>query len=282
MPPLKLHALATLPAPARLLLMLGVVVVLWLPLGIPILTGVTDPDWQSILGLGLAYGLFIFVLRAWGTRIAQRSFPLEQYGFTLKTLPRPWLEGWGKGVAVVLGLYGLQGILGWVTWIAPTANFGQIVLEGFGVALGIGFAEELCFRGWLLSELQQDYGYSAAAIVSSSIFAVLHFLKPWAEILRTLPQFPGLLLLGLILAHAKRQHLGKSMGIHSGLVWGYYILKVGNLVSSTPNLSPWITGVDGNPLAGLLGLGVLTIWLVLSQKPKVRTKAQSTPDKGQD
>jgi uncharacterized protein len=279
---LKLHALAKLPAPARLLLTLGLVVGLWLPLGLPILTWVTDPDWQSILGLGLAYGLFMVVLRTWGTIVGQRSLPLEHYGLVLKTLPNPWLEGWGKGITVVLGLYILQGILGWVTWAGPESNLGRIALEGFGVALGIGFAEELCFRGWLLSELQQDYGYPTAAIVSSSLFAILHFLKPWREILRTLPQFPGLLLLGLILAHAQRKHLGHAMGIHSGLVWGYYVLKVGNLVAQKENLSPWITGVEGNPLAGLLGLGVLTLWLVLSQKPTPHSKAQSKRDKVQD
>jgi len=201
--PLKLHVLAKLPAFARLPLVLGCVVVLWLPFGLPILYWVKDPDWQSILGLGLAYSLFIVVLRGWGTIVTQRSCPLEHYGLTLKTLPKPWLQGWSVGVSIVLALYCLQAILGWITWTTPKPNLPQIALEGFGIALGIGIAEELFFRGWLLAELQQDYGYPTAAIVSSSLFALLHFLKPWAEILRTLPQFPGLLLLGLIFAHAK-------------------------------------------------------------------------------
>jgi uncharacterized protein len=260
--------------------MLGLVVILWLPIGLPLLKWIQDPDWQSILGLGLAYTLLITVLRGWGKIVNQRSFPLEHYGLHLKTLPTPWLQGWSRGIAVVLGLYSLQAILGWVTWVAPATNLGRIALEGFGVAIGIGFAEELLFRGWLLSELQQDYGYRSAAIVSSSLFAILHFLKPWEEILRTLPQFPGLLLLGLILAHAKRQHLGKAMGIHSGLVWGYYVLKVGNLVTPQENLSPWITGIEGNPLAGFLGLGSLIAWLILSYRSQA--KARSTQDKGQD
>lgn len=261
-----LTKLAKLPAPARLPLVLGLVVVLWLPVGLPLLRWVKDPDWQSILGLGLAYGLFIVVLRSWGTIVAQRSFPLEHYGLHLNTLRKPWIKGWAVGVAVVLGLYGTQGILRWITWSSPNGSLGQIALEGFGVAVGVGFAEELFFRGWLLSELQQDYGYSTAAIVSSSLFAILHFLKPWSDVLRTLPQFPGLLLLGLILARAKRQHLGQSMGTHSGLVWGYYVLKVGNLVIPRENISPWITGVEGNPLAGLLGLVALTIWLLGAQE----------------
>ncbi|MFZ9738595.1 MAG: CPBP family intramembrane glutamic endopeptidase [Prochlorotrichaceae cyanobacterium] len=259
-----LRGLDKLPAPARLLMTLGVLVLVWLPLGLPILHWVPDPDWQSILALGLAYGLFIAIVRGWGTIVAQRSFPLEHYGLTFKTIVRPGLRGGIIGTGVVLGLYTLQGQLGWVIWTFPHGqelDFLIIALEGGAVAIGIGFAEEFFFRGWLLSELAADYGFSRAAIVSSGLFALLHFIKPWSEILRTLPQFPGLFLLGLILARAKQQHLGQAMGIHGGLVWGYYLLKVGDLVIQRDEISPWITGVDGNPLAGVLGLVALTVWL---------------------
>jgi hypothetical protein len=51
--------------------------------------------------------------------------------------------------------------------------------------------------------------------------------------------------------------LGYAAGLHGGLVWAYYQVDVNNLVLATDAVPPWITGIGGNPLAGLLGLGLL-------------------------
>ncbi|HEY9891306.1 MAG TPA: LPXTG cell wall anchor domain-containing protein, partial [Candidatus Sericytochromatia bacterium] len=77
----------------------------------------------------------------------------------------------------------------------------------------------------------------------------------------------SLLILGLTLVWAKRSTrglLGLPIGIHAGLVWGYYILNVGKLVEYSHQVSPWITGVDGNPIAGVMGLlflSFLAFWM---------------------
>ena len=262
--------LINLPAPLRLFTMLAIVVVLWLPLGLPLLHRIPDPDWQSILGLGLGYGEFLLVLWGWGKWVAQRSRPLEYYGLVIPSFGVPWLRGLGLGWAVIFGLYGVQGLLGWVTWQTPEFTLVRIALEGLAVAIGVGFAEELLFRGWLLEELRQDYTLPPAIVWSSTLFAVAHFLKPWSEIWRTLPQFPGLLCLGLILAQAKSTHLGRSMGIHTGLVWGYYCIKVGALVIPNDRTADWLQGVNENPLAGLLGLGILILWYSFELRSRSR------------
>ncbi|MEQ8960279.1 MAG: CPBP family intramembrane glutamate endopeptidase, partial [Coleofasciculus sp. C2-GNP5-27] len=77
----------------------------------------------------------------------------------------------------------------------------------------------------------------------------------------TLPGFPGLVLLGLTLVWAKRGQgrLGLPIGLHAGLVWGYYLINVGQLVQYSGQVSPWITGVDGNPIAGVMGLAFLMV-----------------------
>jgi hypothetical protein len=41
------------------------------------------------------------------------------------------------------------------------------------------------------------------------------------------------------------------------LVWGYYVVNVGELVTYTQTVSPAITGIYGNPIAGVMG------WLFL-------------------
>ena len=134
--------------------------------------------------------------------------------------------------------------------------------------MGVGLAEELVFRGWLLDELERDYSPKVSLCADAVIFAILHFIKPLSEMIRTLPQFPGLVLLGLTLVWGKRSHknnLGISIGLHGGLVWGYYIINVGKLVQYSDRVSPWITGVDSNPIAGLMGLFLLSIlgfWMI--------------------
>ena len=60
------------------------------------------------------------------------------------------------------------------------------------------------------------------------------------------------------------------MGVHGGLVWGYYIVNVGELVTYSNKVSPWITGVDGNPLAGVTGLVFLAILAVWTGKKRIK------------
>ena len=55
-----------------------------------------------------------------------------------------------------------------------------------------------------------------------------------------------------------------SIGLHTGLVWGYYILTVGQLLEYTGKVPAWFTGIDGNPIAGLMGLfflSILALWM---------------------
>ena len=103
-------------------------------------------------------------------------------------------------------------------------------------------------------------------MINSIIFASLHFIKPLTEIIRTSVTFPALVLLGYILVVAKRSHknlLGISIGLHGGLVWGYYLINVGQIVKYNDKLPSWITGIDNNPIAGIMGLIFLSALLYL-------------------
>ena len=124
-------------------------------------------------------------------------------------------------------------------------------------AIAIVTAEELLFRGWLLDELQRDYGKKICIWVTAIAYAIAHFLKPIEEVIRTAVTFPALVLLGIALVLAKYKHgdrLGICIGIHGGLVWGYYIVDVGQLIEYSDRVPVWVTGIDGNPIAGVMGL----------------------------
>lgn len=218
--------------------------------------------------MGLMFGGFLLLLRFWGRKVYHQPQLLKSYGLEgRRQNGLDLLKGLTIGLLFTFSLFTLEGLLGWLKFQTPQASLPRVILEGFVSALGIGFVEELVFRGWLLDELQRDYSHRTSLWANAVIFAVSHFLKPLSEVIRTLPGFPGRLLLGLTLVWAKRSSgglLGLPIGIHAGLVWGYYILNVGKLVQYSDQVSPWITGVDGDPLAGVMGLlflSVLAFWM---------------------
>ncbi len=169
-----------------------------------------------------------------------------------------------------LGFCGVQLLLGWGSWVTPkSAPVVRNLLEGLLVGLGVGFAEEIVFRGWLLFELEQDYSAVVALWINAGLFAIAHYLRPLSEILATWPQFAGLLLLGCVLVWSRRipirtrqppnviPLLSPAVGLHSGLVFAYYQVDVNDLISASNTVPPWVTGIGGNPLAGVLGFGLL-------------------------
>jgi hypothetical protein len=60
------------------------------------------------------------------------------------------------------------------------------------------------------------------------------------------------------------------MGLHGGLVWGYYILNVGELVKYSDIVPTWITGIDHNPLAGIMGIFFLSILVLWNKRAKIK------------
>ena len=256
----------------RMVVFVAGAVMLWLPLAWPLyrLSNQGRLPGGDLMPTALLYGVFLLLLPQWQWRVHRVEQPWQAIGFS--GAARLWQGLWVGGLIGVLSLVGLvliQLALGWAT-LNPAAlvwsNLGIVALGGGLTALAVGWSEEVLFRGWLLRELEQGWSPGLALGVSSLIFAVAHFIKPLEVILRTLPQFLGLLLLGLTLGWARRvplrpaprkTSLGLAVGLHSGLVWGYYLVNVGGLIDPTERVPAWVTGLDGNPLAGLLGIGLL-------------------------
>ncbi|OLP18810.1 abortive phage infection protein [Leptolyngbya sp. 'hensonii'] len=256
------------PAPIRMLAFLLVLLAIWLPVAAPIYLLLNhDPNLVSILTMVLLYGEFIWLLRVWGRSLYGQPRMLQTCGLIISLQNGlGMMQGLAIGLFSLFGLFILEGWLGWLRWQIGPAPISILALEGLAVALGVGFAEELFFRGWILQELERDYKPTVALWVNALFFAFLHFIKPIPEILRTWPQFAGLCLLGLILVWAKRRRhwgqsnqptggwLGLPIGLHAGLVWGYYLINVGQLATYSGQVPTWVTGVDNNPLAGVMGL----------------------------
>jgi membrane protease YdiL (CAAX protease family) len=249
--------IATYPFPLRIVIFLLILLSIWLPLATPIYLLVKDSNLATILTMGLLFTEFLFLIPLWGKKVYGQTSLLKSYGLiNTRQNGLELLIGLAIGTLLTFSLFTVQGMLGLVSW-QNSDNLPRIIAEGLLSALGIGFAEELVFRGWLLDELQRDYNDRISLWANSLVFALSHFIKPVAVMLRSWPQFPGLLLLGLILVWGKRSRqnrLGLSIGFHAGLVWGYYMINVGQLIRYSGSVPDWVTGVNGNPLAGAIGL----------------------------
>ena len=273
------HKIAESSAPKRIGIFIIILLLVWIPLAIPIYLLVEDVNLKSIWAIALLYIEFIILVKLWGKKIYQQSHLLHSYGLIINRLNfQLFFQGLGIGLFSIFSLFILEIFLGLAVWQSPSEKLLQFVFEGLLVSVGIGFAEELLFRGWLLDELERNYQQNVVLWLSSIVYAVLHFIKPIKEVWRNCLQFPGLVLLGLILVWAKRstrkklnqftpkkqELLGLPIGIHEGLVWGYYIINVGSLVKYHYNTREWLVGIDGNPLTGLIGLfflAVIALWI---------------------
>ena len=262
------------PALIRILAYLAGVIILSAPIALPLYRWeYVTTDGQSVIWAPVTvFMMFVLCLPLWMRRIHRRDSPWQVLGLQS---PRWWWRSWGyafiAGVIGIVLLYGWQLFLGWGEWQLPTGDVGRFLLEGSLVGVGVGLAEELLFRGWLLYELEQDFTPEAALWINALIFAIAHFIRPLSAILATWPQFVGLVLLGAALVWARRiSHithreaakfttLGAAAGLHGGLVFAYYQIDVNDLVVATGKVPEWVTGIGGNPLAGLLGLAFLSV-----------------------
>ncbi len=274
---INLLSLAQRPAPIRLGCFILSLLLPWLSYAATVFIIVKDENTRTILTMGILAIEFLFLLPWWSKYIHQQPQGFRHYGleFTAKNGVE-LLRGVAIGLINILILFGLQGIFGWLVWQQPSFSMLQLVFEGFVIGLGVAFAEELFFRGLIYDELQRDYNSEAVVWIVAIIFALLHFIKPLPEIIRTSPQFLGLLLLGLACAWAKRScrgRLGLPIGIHGGLVWGNYIIEVGKLIKYTGTTPQWVTGVNNNPLAGVMGLFGLTLLALWMRQKQLKVKS---------
>jgi uncharacterized protein len=277
-----LNQIKNYPAPGRMLSFLVVLILLWLP-GLALIYGVmsntqnmADPRTQNlvtILTMGLLAIEFMILLPWWGRQVYQHPNLFYRYGLVLtRKNGLLWLKGLAIGWCATAALYLTQWLCGWGTWQSPSLPLWQLVLESIPTMIGVGLAEELFFRGWMLDELERDYAPQVALVSNASLFAFAHFLKPIPLMLQSLPQFPGLFLMGVVMIIAKRQHgnlLGIPIGIHGGMIWAFYLVSVGKIFKHSDKVSDWITGIGGNPICGLLGLIFMTgLVIILAKFPK--------------
>lgn len=256
--------LAKRAAPVRLFVFTGVLSIVWLPLAIPIYLALkNNPNLATILTMALLFLELLCLWQLWGKYVYREPKIFARYGLIVSAANlQEFVGGLTIGFGFCWSLFIFEAVCGWIDIASSELNLVKVAIEGLFSAFAIAVTEELLFRGWLLDELRRDYKFNTAIGANALIFAVMHFIKPWAEIIRTIVTFPALVLLGIALAIAKQRchnRLGMPIGLHAGLVWGYYIVNVGELITYSDRVPVWITGIDNNPIAGIVGLTFLSV-----------------------
>ena len=147
----------------------------------------------------------------------------------------------------------------WGNWLGMFSY--KVLLNCLLLIVGIGFAEELVFRGWLLEELKIQYGFKKAIILQALIFSIAHvgFNLPFWQMLSVLL---GLFLLGILLSLLRikdNNSLWGCAGLHGGLV-GIWFLTNNGLFDISKEAPGWLVGygiANTNPLGGFYGISLL-------------------------
>ena len=149
----------------------------------------------------------------------------------------------------------------WGNWLGMFSY--KVLWNCLLLIVGIGFAEELVFRGWLLEELKIQYGFKKAIILQALIFSIAHvgFNLPFWQMLSILL---GLFLLGILLSLLRikdNNSLWGCAGFHGGLV-GIWFLTNNGLINISKEAPVWLVGYGApntNPLGGSYGISLLLI-----------------------
>lgn len=248
----------------------GVWVVIWLPIAF-FVTRLIDwqpnqpliPKQKIILLLSLYFLAPVVIV--WKFRVENFSFIELGLGFN-SNIFQSILLGLIISLAGLIVIFFIESVFNLVSWRKNNIrNLLPLLLPLLALSLLISLIEELVFRGYTFSTLAVGETHWLAAIISSTIFALLHLVWERKE---TIPQVPGLWLMGMVLVGARliTGDLYLAIGLHGGWIWGLTCIDSAQLLSYRHN-DNWFTGIYQQPLAGISGISCLAItgivlWLI--------------------
>jgi uncharacterized protein len=193
------------------------------------------------------------------------------------------------GIGFGLGFFSLAVIgsialgVGASAFAAKMHNIPEKIAGAALTAVVVGTLEEILFRGGIFGAFRRNLNWFVALVLSSSIYALVHFLgKPsqdgpvaWHSGLELLPHmlegffhwrqlFPGFLNLTVIggilaLAYFRTGNLYFSIGLHTG--WIFCLKCYGASVKHVPEANAWIWG-GTKMIDGWLALFILSATLL--------------------
>ncbi len=223
----------------------------------------------------LSFVIFLLLLPSWVRTRWGKSSTWKALGVFCSSKIKAG-QGFVKGLLLALVLVFLVVALALLessaTWVGELTN--SQLLNAVLLALGVGFAEELVFRGWLLEELINLFGFGRGFVAQALIFSLVH-VRLGQDFFDLLFLSVGLFLLGLVLGVMRivdGGSLWSCVGLHGGLVGIWFAVNSG-LIEISAEAPAWIVGPGGyspNPLGGLISIALLVLllwsqWIALAR-----------------
>jgi membrane protease YdiL (CAAX protease family) len=207
--------------------------------------------------------------------------------------------GFGTGflsLAIVAGIALAAGARTWPANLMTGILAGKL-LGALATAAAVGVLEEILFRGGIFAGLRRLFDWRFALVISSAIYALVHFFAPakhegavtWTSGLALLlpmlggftdwqqliPGFFNLTLAGALLALAFQRtgNLYFSIGLHAG--WIFWLRSYGALTTQVTGANLWLYG-SGRMIDGWLAFVVLSLTLAaLPRRPAASDKTSA-------
>ena len=184
---------------------------------------------------------------------------------------------------------------------APTAlNFARIFLIALSSGIVVALLEETVVRGTMHTAIERESGAWVAALLTASLYAVLHFFaksriapedvgwssgfdlllrsfSPLAQPKLVFDAFLSWLIVGLILSmtRALTGNIAVAIGLHAGWVVVLRMLQEGTESGAAPRYSFWVGRFDGLLGYWLLPWGIavaIALWLTRARwVPRARS-----------
>ena len=250
----------------------------WL-LATPILLFGVNKDSLSLIGTFFTFLIFVLSLPKWFEVRWGLKNTWKLLGINKIDIKRNLVFDFLRGFSLSTILISLILVLIFTTqsgyWIGKISS--EITINAILLIFGIGFTEELIFRGWLLEEFKNQFGLKKAIMSQALIFSLVHIGLdlPFWEMLSILT---GLFLLGILLSLIKlndNNSLWGCIGLHGGLV-GLWFISNNGLLFISKDSPKWLVGpgtINTNPLGGIFGISLMIIFCIfylLSFKKKIR------------
>lgn len=234
--------------------------------------------------------LVVTVLLFYGARKKLAIVSLASIGMKREPGWRSLLcRGWVLGIcslALMLFIMVLFGSRRMEPSFSGVGDLSRQLVIAFLAGAVVGLIEEPFFRGFILQSLFKDMRRSAAVMIMSLFFAIVHFFnasdmpastgfhpfigfkalvyffQPLLSPAELIPGFIGLFLVGIVLAYAylRTGSLYLSIGLHAGWVFG---IKAESLFLDRMNhVAPWFFG-DGRVVTGVFGWIMLLLMLLV-------------------